>query len=348
MQVYKVDPLSDPRWDAFLGEQPDSSAFHRSQWLQALHHTYAYKPVVYTTTEPGLPLHDGLSFCRISSPLTGRRLVSTPFSDHCDVLIADECRLRFILNALKTEAADRQLKYVELRPLDAACAETLRAEGFGESERFVVHRLDISGDPETILENTHKTGVRQMIRRAERENLQVDIGNSPELLTKFCRLQTLTRRRHGIPPQPVEWFRNLMECKSIDPTIFVASKDGKPIAAVLTLCWGRLGHYKYSCSDSNYSNTGGTQLLIWRAILRLKDQGCESFCMGRSEPGNRGLVEFKSRWGAQRTMSSYYRYPAPASVSESTEESRLVSRVVSVMPEWALSAAGKFLYRHFG
>ncbi len=348
MQVFKLDPLSDPRWDEFLTAHPRSSVFHNPQWLLVLQRTYGYDPVVYTTAEPGQPVTDGLVFCKVSSPLTGKRLVATPFSDHCDILVDDDERLATLLEAVEADRKAQGFKYIELRPVGREREAALRELGFGESQRFVFHRLDMSADPETVFARTHRTCVKQMVRRAEREELTVEIGRTPDLISKFCHLQTLTRRRHGIPPQPREWFDNLAKSEGIDPTILVASKDGTPIASILTLQARSAGYYKYSCSDSTYSNTGGTQLLIWRAILRLKERDCEWFCMGRSDPGNAGLVEFKSRWGAEGIETSYYRCPAPAKVSGSSEESKLVKRVVSVMPEWALSAAGRFLYRHFG
>src|SRR5689334_597272 len=86
--VYSIDPLVDVRWAAFVEGHARSSVFHSPAWLEALHRTYGYRPVAYTTSPAGTALRDGLVFCRIASCLTGRRLVSLPFSDHCDPLLA--------------------------------------------------------------------------------------------------------------------------------------------------------------------------------------------------------------------------------------------------------------------
>ena len=43
--------------------------------------------VVYTTSPPSLPLSNGIVLCEINSWLTGRRMVSVPFSDHCEPLL---------------------------------------------------------------------------------------------------------------------------------------------------------------------------------------------------------------------------------------------------------------------
>ena len=65
--------------------------FHTSGWLRALQRTYGYEPVAFTTSPPGADLDERRSlFCDIRSWLTGRRLVSLPFSDHCEPLV-DDC-----------------------------------------------------------------------------------------------------------------------------------------------------------------------------------------------------------------------------------------------------------------
>src|SRR5205085_3632500 len=81
--VYHVDPLKDPRWPRFLEGHPRASVFHSPAWLNALFKTYGYKSIVYTTCRPDEELRNGVVLCRVESWLTGRRLVSLPFSDHC-------------------------------------------------------------------------------------------------------------------------------------------------------------------------------------------------------------------------------------------------------------------------
>src|SRR5215813_14037054 len=87
MAFYIINPLTDPRWGEFTDRHPRASAFHCRGWLQALARTYGYEPFVLTTTPPDEPLKNGIVLCRISSWITGRRLVSLPFADHCEPLL---------------------------------------------------------------------------------------------------------------------------------------------------------------------------------------------------------------------------------------------------------------------
>src|SRR5450755_1829723 len=86
-RVHEINPLCDPRWEAFINGHPRSSVFHSTKWLRALETTYGYDPVVVTTCPADAPLTNGIVFCRVKSWLTGRRLVSLPFSDHCEPLV---------------------------------------------------------------------------------------------------------------------------------------------------------------------------------------------------------------------------------------------------------------------
>src|ERR1019366_2995967 len=78
MAVYEFDPLTDSRWTRFLDQHHGATAFHSPGWLAAIQKTYGYEPIVFTTS--GADLTNAMVFCRISSWMTGRRLVSLPSS----------------------------------------------------------------------------------------------------------------------------------------------------------------------------------------------------------------------------------------------------------------------------
>src|SRR6185369_4897333 len=101
--VYQIDPLRDPRWPEFVNRHRDASVFHSRPWLQAVQRTYGYTPVVYTTSAPTEALSNGIVLCRISSWLTGRRMVSVPFSDHCEPLVDTPHAADAIFRELKGE-----------------------------------------------------------------------------------------------------------------------------------------------------------------------------------------------------------------------------------------------------
>jgi CelD/BcsL family acetyltransferase involved in cellulose biosynthesis len=344
-KVYEIDPLCDPRWAALVESHPRSSAFHSPSWLRALQTAYDYDPFVITTCSPGVSLTNGIVFCRISSWLTGRRLVSLPFSDHCEPLVSSADELDEMLLRMRREVDHKRWKYVEIRPV---LYEPGSRTGLAKNLTWQFHRLDLSRSTQELFLDFHKDSIQRKIRRAEREGLKYEEGTSEELLHKFYNLLTLTRRRQHLPPQPLGWFRGLLAAFGDDLKIRVASKGDLPVASILTLCHKKSVVYKYGCSNTSFNNLGGMALLFWNTIQEAKSKGLEELDMGRSDTDNCGLITFKERWGAVGTQLNYWTYPRTLQVGPRTWQKSLAERVVAVAPDFALRAAGTLMYRHMG
>ena len=343
---YIVDPLSDRRWDDLVARHPSASVFHQRGWLEALHRTYGYAPFVLTNARPGEPLKDGIVLCRISSWLTGTRLVSLPFADHCEPLLNADGDAANLMEWLYAEHQRQHCRYVEVRPLF-----TLEhtAERMRPSHTYCFHTLDIRPQESQLFARLHKDSIQRKIRRADRERLSYEAGRSEQLQDEFYRLLLTTRRRHRLPPQPRVWFRNLVECMGDQVVIRVARKNGTAIAAVLTARHGSTVVYKYGCSDERFHNLGGMPLLFWRLIQESKSSGVDTIDFGRSDLDNEGLIVFKDHWGTTRTCLTYYRYPASKQApSLSSSDSRVFRGVFALLPDAFLSLAGRLLYRHMG
>jgi hypothetical protein len=343
VELYELDPRTDSRWPRFLDRHPHASVFHSTEWLEALRLTYGYEPVVYTTSPAETELENGQAFCRIDSWLTGRRLVSVPFSDHAALLMT-RAGVECLSQSLKQMTGNTNCKYVEIRPLDSELAPS----AFCESSTFYRHFLRLDGDIDSVFRGFHKSCVQRTIQRAIREKLEYIEGRSDTLIHQFRYLLLKTRRRHHLPPQPVSWFKNLARCMGDRLKIRIASKNGRPVAGIITLSFKQSLVYKYGCSDADYHQLGGMAFLFWRAIQEAKLCGLSEFDMGRSEVDNPGLVRFKERWGAQRSTLKYWRYPAARFSSCTQSKLKIARRIFSFAPDIALNAVGQILYRHVG
>lgn len=347
MTVYAMDPLTDSRWAEFVETQPLSSVYHTPGWLLALRRTYGYQPVVYTASREGDKLTNGIVFCRVSSWLTGRRLVSLPFADHCEPLWERAEEACEIIDCLRRSMKVEKWKHIELRPRTSGVLAGLTSIEKGSS--FAFHALDLGPSLETLFSRLQKSSIQRMIRRAEREKLRCEQGHSENLLQKFCSLMLKTRRRHKLPPQPVSWFRNLIACLGDRLTIRVALKNGKPVASILTLSHKSTLIYKYGCSDAQYHNSGAVPFLLWDAIRAAKEEGLHEFDLGRSDCDNSGLIAFKNRWGASPSILQYVRFfGSSPRIAGGSRGMQAAQRLFSLMPDGLLTAAGKLLYRHIG
>src|ERR1019366_5150056 len=80
-----------------------------------------------------------------------------------------------------------------------------------------------------------------------------------------------------------------------------------------------------------------------------RDDRLSEFDLGRSDCDNPGLIRFKDRWGATRSMLTYLRFPSrhPQTVSKAAQ-APIVKYLFACVPDSLLAAAGRVLYKHIG
>jgi hypothetical protein len=341
-----IDPLTDTRWDDLVAWHPRASAFHRRGWLEALKHTYGYRPLVLTSAQAGESLTDGIVACRISSWLTGTRLVSLPFTDHCDPLFGEFSPELLFSDRLVEECAGRNCRYLEVRPLKEWGS---LGNQFQPCESFIFHELDLGPSIEQLFKALHKDSIQRKIRRAEKEGLSYEAGRTETLINTFYQLLQITRKRHRLPPQPKTWFRNLVKHMGEAVNIGVARKNEVAIAAILTLRHRSNVIYKYGCSNEGFHQLGGMPFLFWKLIEESKSTGAACIDFGRTKMDNEGLIVFKDKFGTTKRTLTYYRYSRKKEKQASFhEDSRLMSRILTVVPDSVMSAVGRVLYKHIG
>jgi CelD/BcsL family acetyltransferase involved in cellulose biosynthesis len=344
-KIFQLNPLADPRWSEMTTKHSKTSVFHSVEWLGALQKTYGYEPLVYTSTPPGAALSNALVFCRVNSWLTGRRLVSLPFSDHCEPLVDDVDELNELLTPALQELREGKIKYIDIRPLSSSFSDA--ADG---AESYFLHLLDLRPTLDELYKRLHGDSIRRKIQRAEREKLTLEAGSSEQMLADFYKLHVITRQRQQVPSHPLKWFRNVLACLGADAQIRIARKDGSAIASIFTLTHKQKMVYKYGCSDAHSHNLGGMQFLFWHLIRHSKEHGFVELDFGRSECTNTGLVTFKDRWGTKRQLITYLRYP-PRQAGAGQDPSlimKLGKKVFSHCPQGLLRLAGNLLYPHVG
>ena len=349
MKLYQTDPITDARWPEFVARQPAASVFHTVGWLKALQLTYGYAPVAFTTSPPTSDLRNGIVFCRIDSWLTGRRLVSLPFSDHCELLCDSTEEADFLIRNLQTTLIEQKWKYLELRPIHANFGQAGGNSDFLAAGEYFLHRLDLCPDLNSVFRSLDKDSVQRRIQRAQKAGLTEKCGKSVELLKDFYALFVITRRRHHLPPIPYAWFNNLIQCQGEALEIRLAYKDRTAIAAILTLRFGSVVYYKYGCSDTRFNKFGAMPWLLWRAIETGKSNGANQFDMGRTQEDNVGLLAFKNHWVRQPERLVYWKFPKSSAVASIDRwKLQMAKRIFSHMPDRLLTITGRLIYRHIG
>jgi hypothetical protein len=150
-----------------------------------------------------------------------------------------------------------------------------------------------------------------------------------------------------LPPQPREWFGNLIRGFGDRLTIRIAAQEGRAIGALLTLRQGHTLVYKYGASDAAFHHLGTMPFLFWKTIQNAQLAGVRYLDLGRSDLDNGGLIAFKERLGAVPASLTYIRYAARRRRS-APRRMRMPATLLSLLPDPLFVAAGRLLYRHMG
>ena len=339
-----LNPISHNGWDdSLIKFDNDYLFFHTSGWAKALQETYNYKPIYFCKFSDGA-LTCLFPLMELRSRLTGFRAVSLPFTDYCTPIL-NKCTFKEMFEHIVKYGLGRGWKCIDLKvPLSTIDPDTPHIVSYR-------HIINIDRSLDSVLANTSSSN-RRNIRKATKENVQIEFSDSHDSMLKFYELNCITRRMHGIPPQPLHFFKNVFK-NIIDQgrgIIVKAKLEEKVIAANVYFHFHKKALYKYGASDYKYQNLRANNLIMWKAIEWYHEKGFTELCLGRTEQSNTGLRRFKLAWGSEEEIIANCRFDLNKKkfVAYSRKASRLHTSIFQRMPIPLLKGMGKILYRHMG
>jgi lipid II:glycine glycyltransferase (peptidoglycan interpeptide bridge formation enzyme) len=348
LTTYSLDSEAEMKqWDEFVQSHPQGSPYHLSQWIKVLRETYSFEPYLYGLKRDGGELQGVLPFFLVRSFLTGSRFVSMPFSDYGGPLFRDESDGMECLKEI-VERNGKKVKYMEIR------GQIPEGSGFVCHNYYKRHLLALSSDLGAVRKNIDKRTIQYSIRKAEKVGIRIEEVNSESGMSEFYRLNSLTRKKHGVPGQPKRYFEILyreMIAKGLG-FVLLAVHESKVVAGSLFLNLGKGIHYKYNASDPDIlGKITPNHSLTWQAIVKGCKEGYEFIDFGRTSPDNEGLMRYKEMWGVRCLDLPYYYYPAIHG-AVATKESGLAYRIETgiwrKLPDFIVEKLGPRLYRHMG
>ena len=309
-----VDPTGIPDWDERLARHPEATVFHTAAWARVLSDTYGYLPSYFTA------LHEDrlvalLPFMEIRSWLTGTRGVSLPFTDECRPILPDGMPFDEAAREVISRARSRGWKTIEYRG---------RCRGMGSlpaSAEYLTHELDLTPGEDALFSG-YRSNVQRNIRKAEKGGISVASDPTPGGVREFYRLNCLTRREHGLPPQPVRFFENLRAhvLEKGFGTLLLARHEGKAVAGAVFLHFAGKAVYKYGASDRRYQELRPNNLVFREGIRDLCGKGVRTLSFGRTDLHHEGLRQFKLSWGAAEKTLQYVKYDVTSKSYLSTKK----------------------------
>jgi len=301
--VETMDPLSGDAWDLAIKQASSApSVFHGSAWARLLHDTYGHQPH-YLCVRRRDRILAFVPLMEVVSKFTGRRGVVVPFADVCPPLWVSPPDHATLARALAFYAESHHWKHLEVRG-------GLELPGPSTSARcYHVHEVDLArGMP--ALWNAVSPATRRAIRKAQRAGLNVSVDQSESSIRDYYRLHIRTRKRFGLPPQPLIFFLNLHHhlIRRNGGIIVIATNNQGPVAGAVFLCNGGQAIYKFGASDERFWDSRPNQLVMWQGIQALAQQGITTLGFGRTAIANGGLAHFKSSFAAEAQPLAYRRY----------------------------------------
>jgi len=321
-------------WNRLIDFAPSATIYHSDRWLDLLAQSYRLE-LSLATIERGSEISAACILARSRNPFA-IRFVSLPFSDSCLPLARDDEAIRGLLESLTVD--ERFRGGCELRGVKATQPwETLNV--------FANWTLNLE-QPLSAIEKGLHGNFRRNLRRASSLHMSIERGSRAEHLERFYALQLETRRRLGVPPQPMRMYRLLRKLfpdGGID--VWLASHEGRDAAGVIVLRYRDRVYYKWGARRIS-APSGINHLLFWSLIEEFAGKA-ESFDLGRADIRNQGLSRFKRELGAASAPLPYAFFPkAPrhASAEVLSGPRKILSRVWRHLPLPATRALGAAFY----
>lgn len=272
------DPV---KWNDAVAASPYASILQSFEWGQVKRGTWT--PLYVRFTDAGRSIGQAL--------ILKRRLPGTPFS----ILYAPRGPILqdWTSKALHAVAAQIRELAGQHRALAFRCdpeipesnvdaVHALRSAGFSRSSENIQPRgtilLDLRPDAETMMAGYHHK-TRYNIRLAFKKGVVVEEKNSPEGVDLFYDLFRTTAARDGFMILSKSYFHHLHRTlgeKNLC-TIFVATYQHRPLAAIVQTVFDGRMTYLYGASSNEHRNLMPNHAVHWRAIEWAKQRGVTSY-----------------------------------------------------------------------
>lgn len=341
IRVSTLAEIGEDRWNAFI-TSARGSVYQHTAWHLVIGRTYGIRPIYFSAAWPDNSIRAGMPAALLKGLLRGERIVSYPFSDVCGPACARGADPKDFIEALLRQYRDYES--VEIRTGEECNA--LNKSG----SNYVNFEIKLEGSAEKLFSTFHADCVKRQVKKAFKAGLDAYESTSLSDFRDFYGLHLLTRKRQGAPVQPFSFFRNILEvlCPLGLASLILVKKSGAAVSGVLILRFGDRAYYKFGATDERHFSSGAAQLALWTAIKKASDEGFAYFDLGRTYIGNKGLMDFKSRWSAQARPLNYLHWPEKRLMlkDEGASTARMASAVIKALPVFSNRLLGRLLYRY--
>lgn len=138
--------------------------------------------------------------------------------------------------------------------------------------------LDITKPEEEILKNMRQR-LRRVLRKAEKNDIQVGTSTNPEDIHEFYRIQLQTARRHDFVSFSEDFLIKQFAAFATtgNAVLYTARYKGEVLAQNFMIFYGNEASYHYGVSTELGTQLSGAPLLHMQAMRDARDRGIERY-----------------------------------------------------------------------
>ena len=357
-RVVELDPRRDPRCRAFVASRPDRMIYHQPEWLDALARGYGHSPSALACEDEEGRLMGVLPLCRMRGLLSGRRLVSLPHTPVAGPLATGKDVTDLLLEAAvhRTGAMGRSTS-LQIKTASAALAE--RVGGLVARPWSETYVRELPDDVEQLRFGPARNHgrLRWAVNKALKQGVTTREASSGADLRAWYRLYLDTMRSHAVPPRPYAFFEALwtgLRPAGMMRLLLAERADAggtRLLAGSMLLACGETVSYAFNGRRPQDLGLRPNDLIQWRALHDACETGYRWYDFGEVEPGQAGLAEFKTKWGAKPRVLHRCYFPAPrelerGALAEGGRGRELAGALWRRLPLGVTARTGRWLYRY--
>lgn len=341
-----VQPEAPPQWGTLAAQR--GLFYHHPAWISGLRECFGLR-VAFITASEGSTLVGGLPLAEVPPLLGPRRLVSLPFGYAAGPLATSDAVADALAGAARELAAARGARRVEIKQLAPPRGPSA---GYTRTSHYATYRVPLAGGEEGIWQRLHAGSTRRSIRKSERSGVTVQVGDATADWALMADLEEATAHRHGLPAPPRRFFLRLcpdLQRRGLAQLYLARTPSGVAAAGIVVWKGEREWIYAFGASRPDQLALRPNHLLLWTALRDAVAAGVD-FDLGRAAPEQRGLSEFKRRWGGMPVPLAYDYWPRAAGLNTLARDRGalgLAARIWSRLPRQAVRPASA-LYRYLG
>jgi hypothetical protein len=355
LAVRVVDPLADPRWDAFVATEPRASVYHLAAWRGILEDAYRFRPTYLALEDDDGRLHGIMPLAYKAGRISGRRLISLPMVGQGGPL-AETAALEAALIAAACRLADES---------DAVLRVHARSSYHGllpALDRTAASPAWVAPVPDDVSEppgrGKRKANLARYIRKAQAAGLTAREANSEEDMRAFYAVYLRTAKKHRAVPHSLRLFERLR--RGLTPAgafqLVLVQSGGETVAGAVNLVWRDVVEALFFGVDDRRLDLHASHLLHWEVLRRARATGLRFVNFGTARRGG-SQGTFKAQWGAEPVDAFDLSYPARSTagaepraagshVVANVWERRLAATVWEQTPLPLMGLAGGLTYRY--